>query len=87
MKKLLCIVLVCMMIVSVAAVGVVTASAHDGELAPGGFGMLGEYTPSAGKNAAAQQVVTGGGVLTHPTTLQAVTAGRATRPARSTRTA
>ena len=47
-KKLLSVLLAGTMVASVAAVGVVSASAEDGELAPGGFGSLGEYTPSAG---------------------------------------
>lgn len=45
-KKLLSVLLAGTMVASVAAVGVASASAE--ELAPGGFGTLGEYTPSAG---------------------------------------
>ena len=47
-KKLLSVLLAGTMVASVAAVGVVSASAEDGELAPGGFGVLPEYTPKAG---------------------------------------
>lgn len=45
-KKLLSVLLAGAMVASVAAVGVVSASAED--LAPGDFGVLGEYTPTAG---------------------------------------
>lgn len=46
-KKLLSVLLAGTMVASVAAVGVVSASAEE-DLAPGGFGVLGEYTPKAG---------------------------------------
>ena len=45
-KKLLSVLLAGTMVASVAAVGVASASAE--ELAPGGFGVLPEYTPKAG---------------------------------------
>ena len=47
-KKILSIILAGTMVSSVVAAGSIAVHAEDGELAPGGYGTLGEYTPNAG---------------------------------------